>query len=430
MTNRMTHFTLSLLYRDVRLGINNLRLHAMRSLLTMLGMVFGVASVIAMLAVAQGAGEEALAQIRQLGSDVIIMESVSTISKGQQRQERKIFNNYGITYRDIECLHETIPNVKKLVPVKIRQEQLIRNSETVSARLVGTTSDWFNLVQRPLVGGRIFTELDEQRSQRVAVITERLAQSLFPLQPVLGNFIRVAGSELRVIGVVRSVETSAAEIASPDRDYDIYVPLQVMRAAVGDIFVQRTAGTILREKVELHQVLVQMHSEAVVEPVASAIQHLISRFHSKEDVVIRVPLVLLRQAEESQQRFNIVLGAIAGISLLVGGIGIMNIMLASVTERTREIGIRRAIGARRHQIVSQFLIETVVLSGCGGLLGCLVGLVLPWMISIITGLSTVVTSGSLVLSLMISVSVGIIFGLYPAIRASRLDPIMALRHES
>jgi putative ABC transport system permease protein len=172
-----------------------------------------------------------------------------------------------------------------------------------------------------------------------------------------------------------------------------------------------------------------MDSESMVEAVASAIDHLVDRFHRKDDVAINIPLVLLRQAEKTQQRFNIVLGAIAGISLLVGGIGIMNIMLASVTERTREIGIRRAIGARRHQIVRQFLIETTVLSCSGGLIGCIVGLIFPWAISKITGLSTVVTSGSLVLSLMISLSVGIVFGLYPAIRASKLDPITALRHE-
>jgi len=428
--NRMAHLTFALLYRDVRLGVNNLRLHAMRSLLTMLGMVFGVASVIAMLAVAKGAGEEALDQIRQLGSDVIIMESVNTVPKDQQRQGGNLFNIYGITYLDIERLQETIPSVKRVVPVKIRHEQLINQSETVAARLVGTSSHWFDLVHRPLLGGRYFTELDERRLHGVAVITQHLARRLFPLQPVLGNFIRVAGSEFQVIGVVRSAESIGGEVASPDRDYDIYVPLRVMRASVGDTLVQRTAGTMLREKVELHQVLLQMDSEAVVESVSSAVQHLIARFHSKEDVAIQVPLVLLRQAEKTQHRFNIVLGAIAGISLLVGGIGIMNIMLASVTERTREIGIRRAIGARRYQIVSQFLIETVVLSGCGGLLGCFVGLILPWIISIITGLSTVVTSGSLILSLMISLSVGIVFGLYPAIRASRLDPIMALRHES
>ncbi|OEU73350.1 MAG: macrolide export ATP-binding/permease MacB [Desulfuromonadales bacterium C00003068] len=425
----LNRFLPSLICRDIHLGLKNLRLHAMRSFLTMLGMIFGVASVIAMLAVGQGASKEALEQIRQLGSDVVVMESVNTVSKDNQRQGQNLFSVYGVTYLDVVRLRDTIPNVRRIVPVKIRHERVVSQAQEIAVRLVGTTSHWFDLVSRPLVAGRLLTPLDEQRRHAVAVITEKMAQQLFPLQAVLGNFVRVGGNVYRVVGVIRSAETEGDNVTSPDRDADIYIPLTVMREHTGDLLVSRLSGSTVREKVELHQVFVQMESESVVEAVASAIDHLIGQFHRKEDVAIKIPLVLLRQAEKTQRRFNIVLGAIAGISLLVGGIGIMNIMLASVTERTREIGIRRAIGARRHQIVSQFLIETVVLSCSGGFLGCIVGLILPWSISKITGLSTVVTSGSLVLSLLISLSVGIIFGLYPAIRASKLDPITALRHE-
>lgn len=419
----------SLIYRDIHLGLNNLRLHAMRSFLTMLGMIFGVASVIAMLAVGQGASDDALEQIRQLGSDVVVMESVNIVSTDNQRQGQNNFSVYGVTYRDVMRLRDTIPNVRRVVPVKIRHERVVTQKQEVAVRLVGTTAHWFDLVKRPLVAGRLFTPLDEQRHHSVAVITEKMGQQLFPLQAVLGNFVRIAGNVYRVVGVVRSAEAVSESVTSPDRDGDIYIPLTVMREYLGDMLVSRLAGTTVREEVELHQVFVQMNAESVVESTASAIDHLISQFHRKDDVTIKIPLVLLRQAEETQRRFNIVLGAIAAISLLVGGIGIMNIMLASVTERTREIGIRRAIGARRYQIISQFLIETVVLSCSGGFVGCIVGLILPWTISTITGLSTVVTSGSLVLSLLISLSVGIVFGLYPAIRASRLDPITALRHE-
>lgn len=425
----LIRFLPSLVYRDIHLGLKNLRLHAMRSFLTMLGMIFGVASVIAMLAVGQGASEEALDQIRQLGSDVVVMESINTVINDNQRQVQNRFNVYGVTYLDVVRLRDTIPNIRRIVPVKIRHERVVTREQQVEVRLVGTTSRWFDLVSRPLVAGRLLTPLDEQRHHAVAVITEKMAQKLFPLQAVLGNFVRAGGNVYRVVGVIRSAETVGENVTSPDRDDDIYIPLPVMREYSGDLLVSRIAGSTVREKVELHQVFVQMSSESVVESVATAIDHLIAKFHRKEDVTIKIPLVLLRQAEKTQRRFNIVLGAIAGISLLVGGIGIMNIMLASVTERTREIGIRRAIGARRHQIISQFLIETVVLSCSGGFLGCIVGLILPWSISKITGLSTVVTSGSLVLSLMISLSVGIIFGLYPAIRASKLDPITALRHE-
>ncbi|MGM0682146.1 MAG: ABC transporter permease, partial [Thermodesulfobacteriota bacterium] len=165
------------------------------------------------------------------------------------------------------------------------------------------------------------------------------------------------------------------------------------------------------------------------ESTAMAIEAMLNRFHKKKDYQISVPLALLRQAEATKRTFNIVLGSIAGISLLVGGIGIMNIMLASVTERTREIGIRRAIGAKRRQIIRQFLIETVVLSTTGGILGIAIGLFIPWMITFTVGMPTVVTPVSLILALGISMTVGIIFGLYPAVRAARLDPIIALRHE-
>jgi len=425
----LSRFMQLIFVRDVVLGINNLLLHGMRSFLTILGLVFGVASVIAMLAVGNGAGQEALEQIRKLGSDVVILNSSKPLVAEKQSQRKRFFSVYGLTYLDAQRIHETIPALKVVVPVKLRSEQVYDRPTSVGVRVVGTTGNWFNVVRSTLVSGRTLTPFDEYDRRAVAVITENLTRKLFPLQSVLGNFVRLKGSCYKVVGVVRISGDAESKVESVDSAKDVYIPLSVMRERYGDIVLQRGTGSSVREKVELSQLLIKMNSESVVAASGAALHSLISRFHHKDDVSIRIPLQLLHQAQKTQRRFNIVLGSIAAISLLVGGIGIMNIMLASVTERTREIGIRRAIGARRWQIVTQFLIETVVLSCCGGLLGLLLGLALPWLITHFTGLTTLVTTYSLVLSLVISVSVGVIFGLYPAIRASRLDPITALRYE-
>jgi len=203
----------------------------------------------------------------------------------------------------------------------------------------------------------------------------------------------------------------------------------VSRKYFGDIFTKRTSGGDEREMVELHQIIVQVDNPKKVEAVAAGIERMLEQFHKKKDYAVSVPLALLKQAEATKQRFNIVLGSIAGISLLVGGIGIMNIMLASVTERTREIGIRRAIGAKRRQIVVQFLIETVVLSTMGGLIGLGMGTLIPFLITYFSGMITVITLKGILLPLLISMTIGILFGLYPAVHAAKVDPIVALRHE-
>jgi putative ABC transport system permease protein len=270
---------------------------------------------------------------------------------------------------------------------------------------------------------------DMEDKSAVCVLTETGARRLLATEHTIGQSIKIDKGYYEVIGIVQSETGEGLSIQTPDQDVDAYVPITVATERYGEIITQRQTGSFLRELVELHQILVEITSIDEVEAASTAIGAMLKHFHPKEDYKISVPLALLRQAESTKRTFNIVLGSIAGISLLVGGIGIMNIMLASVTERTREIGIRRAIGAKRRQIVVQFLVETVVLSLTGGITGIGLGFAIPWIIENFADMPTVVTPWSVVLSLGISGAVGIVFGLYPAVRAANLDPIVALRHE-
>jgi len=417
----------SRLIRNTRLGIKTLLLHKLRSLLTMLGVVVGVASVIAMLAVGEGASAEALAQIRKLGSNNIIVSSVKPTN--EENSQRIRMGIYGLKYDDERRILETFPEIRRTAPAKIIRKEGRLGHRSLDVRLVGTTPDWFNLVLRDMIAGRSISQWDEIRKAAVVVLTEFGARRLLATQQTVGQSIRIGGNYFEVIGIVRSEGGEGSSVQTPDQEVDAYIPLSTARQRFGDIFTQRTSGSHIRERVELHQLIVEVKSIDDVERVALGLDRLLKTFHDKGDYRISVPLALLRQAEATKRTFNIVLGSIAGISLLVGGIGIMNIMLASVTERTREIGIRRAIGARRSQIIVQFLIETVVLSTVGGAVGIVVGLLIPALITHVAGMHTIITPSSLILAVGISMTVGIVFGLYPAARAANLDPIVALRHE-
>ena len=284
-------------------------------------------------------------------------------------------------------------------------------------------------MRRPLVAGRVLSAADVAGRAHVAVLTEWGARRLLATEHALGETLTLGGNAYEVVGIVRSEEGDGQGMQAPDARTDAYIPLSTARERHGDVFAKRTQGSQVREQVQLHQILVETADEALVERTARAIERTLETFHRRKDYEVSVPLALLRQAQATRRTFSIVLGAIAGISLLVGGIGIMNIMLATVTERTREIGIRRAIGARRSQIVMQFLIESLVLSALGGLIGLGLGLLIPALVTAFAGMPTIVTAWSLLLSFGISVAVGMVFGIYPALRASRLDPIVALRHE-
>jgi len=413
------------LARNVRLGVKTLLLHKLRSMLTMLGVVFGVSSVVAMLAVGEGASQEALERIRMLGSNNIIIESTKA-AEDQNAGNRRI-NIYGLTYDDADRIEQSFARVTNVVPVKSLKREGRLGRRTAELRVMGTTPGWFELVPRPLVAGRRLVDADVASLSSSLVLTEHGARKLLATEETIGNTVTIAGSIYEVVGIVEAA--SAGSVETPDEQEDAYIPISTARQRFGDLNVTRSSGSFLREQVELHSILVRVDGDDAVEGTASGIRTMLERFHKVQDYNIAVPLALLQEAKRTRDRWNIVLGSIAGISLLVGGIGIMNIMLASVTERTREIGIRRAIGAKKIQIISQFLIETVVLSVIGGIVGIALGFAIPWAVTRFAGMPTEITAWSIALAAGISVGVGVIFGLYPAARAANLDPIEALRHE-
>lgn len=417
------------LARNIGLGIENLLLHKLRTFLTMLGVVFGVGSVVAMLSVGEGASKEALEQIRKVGSNNIIVSSIKSVEEVSQSTVYSQMSIYGLTYDDELRVAETFDAIKRVVPVKLIRKEARLGARNLELRVVGTIPVWFELLKRDIMAGRVLMANDGKNRAGVVVLTEHGARKLLATENTIGQILRIGGSYYEIVGIVKSEAGMAGNIQMPDEEIDAYIPIEVAKERYGDIMTRNMAGTRMREMVELHQMIVEVDSIEHVESVAKGIEAMLKRFHKKEDYRVSVPLALLKQAEATKRTFNIVLGSIACISLLVGGIGIMNIMLASVTERTKEIGIRRAIGAKRRQIISQFLIETVVLSTAGGLIGIGLGLLIPWLITIFAGMPTVVTAKSVLLSVGISIAVGIVFGLYPAVRAANVDPIVALRHE-
>lgn len=415
--------------RNILLGIENLLLHKLRSFLTMLGVVFGVGSVVAMLSVGEGASKEALEQIRKLGSNNIIISSRKSAEEEATSTQRSHMSIYGLTYEDYRRIATSFSNIQKTVPVKLTRKDSRLRARVLELRIVGTTPEWFKLVPREILAGRVLLESDQEKQAPVAVLTEFGARKILATESTIGQTVRIGSDHFEVVGIVKSESGQAGNIQIPDQDVDAYIPIEVARRYFGDIFTKRTSGGDEREMVELHQVIVQVDNSKKVEAVAAGIERMLEMFHKKKDYDVSVPLALIKQTEAMKRRFNIVLGSIAGISLLVGGIGIMNIMLASVTERTREIGIRRAIGAKRRQIVVQFLIETVVLSTMGGIIGLGVGTLIPFLITYFSGMITVITLKGILLPLLISMTIGILFGLYPAVHAAKVDPIVALRHE-
>lgn len=425
------------LRRTVRLGVKALWLHRLRSLLTMLGIVFGVCSVIAMLAIGEGASYEAQQQIRQLGSNNIIVRSVKPPETQSTNTEASRAVEYGITYADVNRIRATIPGVTIVVPARIIRSDVWYRARQVDCDIHGTVPWYPEMRNHPVARGRFFTQMDFDHRRNVCVLGASTAESLFPFGGAIGQRIRVGTSYYHVVGVMQPQGSSenggSVPQATSDRkgaEYTMYIPLSTARERFGETIVRQSSGSFEAETVELHEVTVKIANLDYVIETSVIINEILAHTHTKmQDFEIVVPLELLRQAERTKQIFNIVLGAIAAISLLVGGIGIMNIMLASVTERTREIGIRRALGAKRRDIIFQFLIETVLLSGSGGLIGVAIGITIPAAITYFAEMQTIVTLGSPLMAFTISALIGVVFGLYPAFRAAHMDPVEALRHE-
>jgi putative ABC transport system permease protein len=438
---------MSFLLATLRLGLSNLRLHKLRTALTSLGIILGVAAVIIMVSIGEGNKQAALRDIQALGATNIIVRSVrppevSAITE----QQRSFVARYGLLRQDLRRFQQSLPHISHIVPLKSVGSEITDGGYRVSSQAFGTTPDLARVANLRIDRGRYLTDEDLRQAVPVAVIGSEIARKFFRLRDPLGSTFRIDQQVFRVVGVLQPIGLAGgtgSALVGRDLNLDIHIPLSTAELQFGDFIQRRTAGQFNNEEVQLSEIYVTSNSTDDVLIDAELVRRIAETSHGAAgDVQIIVPWELLENVKKTQMVWNIVLTAVAGISLLVGGIGIMNIMLASVTERTREIGIRRALGATRRHIVAQFLVETGSLSAVGGLLGIAVGVGLSLGVEGLMNLrivrnffdtkvamETEVTAWSIVLSFAVAASVGLIFGLYPAVLASRQDPVVALRHD-
>ncbi len=419
------------LYAMIRMSLRSLLLHKLRSFLTILGLVIGVASVIIMLAIGEGAGLEAQREIESLGINNIIVRSIKPTDEDRKEQTNDRTLEYGLTFADLKRINETLDTVRKIAPFREFRYETRYRDQMVEARLVGLEPDYADANLLEMAEGRFIEGGDVNSQANVCVLGAQLASKLFRFESAIGKSVQVANKyRFVVVGVAAPKMSSAgagSSLAAQNFNRDIYIPLTTDQKRIGATLIERKDGNFKREKLELSQMTVQVYEPSEVKSTAAAIKSLLASTHANEDYVITIPLDLLEQRRAYQRIFNFVLGGIAAISLLVGGIGIMNIMLATVSERTGEIGIRRALGAKQSDITLQFMVETLVLSGTGALLGALIGLSAPPLISWFSGRETAVTFWAPVVAVLVAMATGLVFGIYPAKRAASLDPIEALR---
>jgi len=430
--------------RSMVLALRSLYLHKLRAFLSVLGIIIGTLAVIALMGVGEGSMQDALEDIKRQGATNIIIRSIKPPDDSTSSSKRVAL--YGLTWVDFERLL-TIPTVIRIVPMRVKVAQEVSYLERKhDSRLVATTAEYADVHEldqhQTVESGRFLNAQDDHKMLNVCVLGSDIARRLFPFDNPVGKTVRMDSYFYEVIGVLKdrmptggTGGSQAAEVF----DEDVYIPLQTGRVRLGERIVNRKPGSFTAEQVELSQVTLTVSDTNDVRKTGDVVKSQLAGRHIKQDWVITLPLDKLEAAEREKQRYEVLLVFIAGISLVVGGIGIMNIMLATVTERTREIGIRRALGAKRRDIILQFLIEAIVQTTLGGLVGVSCGLAAIYTIPPITRwlsqwfenayTPTKLHVPAIFYSLFVSLTVGVLFGLYPAWRASRLDPIEALRHE-
>ncbi len=410
---------------ELQMGIGSLLAHKLRTLLTMLGMIFGVgAVVVAMLSITEGARQEMIRYIDLLGVNNIVVEAAEAPDRDTLIEVRQV--SPGLTFRDARAIAANTPNIASLSERKtFNPTSLLPSIDGDLPTLIGVRPNYTDIYSLSLIEGRFFTEEEQARSAPVCVLGERAKISILGYGSAVGKYVKVNEVWLHVIGVAASQATAESEVEGLEADEGSNLILAPLNAVM-----RRFEDNNSYLKDEIDGIFLRVEPEADPIETSQIVRAILNTTHNgASDFSVLVPADLLAQREQQQLVFQIVMICIAGISLLVGGIGIMNIMLATVLERTREIGIRRAIGARQRDIVRQFLIEAVMISILGGLIGIAAGFGGSRVIAAIAGWATVVTAISIVVSFGVSVFIGLLFGIYPAMQAARLDPIEAIRYE-